>query len=384
MKAFFAKKIVKEKEIINDAYLIVDQGKIADIKKDINKNDLEIKNYEDLTIAPGFIDIHTHGALGYEPGFGDENGLWKWANFKMENGVTGFYPSTASIPLENIKKACKNVTKNKNKSNSNVLGMHMEGPFFSEGKKIGAQNPEHVLQKFPEEFKQFIKKNSDIINLLTLDPLIADAEEIVQFCNKEGIKVSAGHSEILYEDFVEINDGYSSLTHTFNGMLGLHHRNPGLAYAGCMDQNLYSEIICDGFHVIYPILDMFFKLKGFEKSILVTDSMLATGMSPGSSYEIGEMDVTVSDEGKVFKEDGSLAGSTLTINTAVKNITKNIDISLLQAVNLASRNPAKLMGIFDKKGSLAKDKDADFIILDDELNVQETYIGGDKVTPISS
>ncbi|MFW6270894.1 MAG: N-acetylglucosamine-6-phosphate deacetylase, partial [Bacillota bacterium] len=294
MKAYYADKIVTENGIQEKKYLLVEKGKIVDIKDDVEKN-IDIDYFKDCIIAPGYIDIHTHGALGYEPGYGEEKGLQDWSQFKMEQGVTGFLPSTASIPLEKLKKAVRHIEiVSENSEVTNILGMQMEGPFFSRGEKIGAQNPDYVLDEFPEDFREFMQENNDIIKYLALDPLISDAEEVVSFCVENDIKVSAAHSEILYEDFIEKKeDGYSCLTHSFNGMVGLHHRNPGLAYPACMDQDLFSEIICDGFHVIYPMLKLFFKLKGYDKAILVTDSMVATGMAPGTSYSLGDIKVTV-------------------------------------------------------------------------------------------
>lgn len=378
MISYFAQKMITEKGIIDEAYLIVDDGKITGIEKNPAKKG-DVVSFRDSIISPGFIDIHTHGALGYEPGSGSIDGLLRWSQFEFEQGVTGFLPSTPSIPFKQLKKAVQDVKEVLKKPYSNVLGMQMEGPFFKKGKKIGAQNPEYVLGDFPRKYREFIGENSDIIRYIAIDPLLDCAGEIVAYCVKQGIRVAAAHSEILYKDFLKEKNGYSCITHTFNGMVGLHHREPGLAYAGCMDKDLYAEIICDGFHVTYPMLDLFFKLKGFEKPVLITDAMLATGMPPGSSYTLGNITVTVNEEGKVVKADGGLASSTLTMDRAVRNIVNNLNIPVEKAVQMASLNPAKLLGIDDKKGSLAEGKDADFIVLNSELEVMATYIKGKNV-----
>ncbi len=379
MKAFYADKIITEKSIEKEAYLLINEGKITGIKKNIDGN-IPVSNYANHIIAPGYIDLHTHGALGYEPGYGDKKGLKKWASYKLKHGVTGFLPTTASIPLKNIKKAATQIKELAAQEKTNILGLHLEGPFYSRGKKIGVQNPKHVRSKFTDDFKELIEANSDIIRYISIDPLITDSEKIVAFCNKLNIKVAAGHSEISYLDFEKIKKGYSSITHTFNGMKGIHHRNPGLAYSACMDDNLYAEIICDGIHVINPVLKMFFRLKDHRKAVLITDTLSAAGMPSGSSYSIGDIQVKITDEGKAITNDGTLAGSTLTLEKAVVNVVHNLDISLANAIHMASLNPARLLGIDDHKGSLAKGKDADFIVLDNNLKVKETFIEGISVS----
>jgi N-acetylglucosamine-6-phosphate deacetylase len=378
MTSYYAQKIISKKGIIDEAYLIVDDGKITGIEKKPTKKG-DIVTFRDSIMAPGFIDIHTHGALGYKLGSGSTDGLLSWSQFELKKGVIGFLPSISCVSFEQLGKAVQDIQQVMEKPFSNILGMHMEGPFFKKGKKIGAQNPEYVIGNFPQKYKDFIEENSDIIRYIAIDPQHDCAEEIVAYCIKKGIRVSAAHTEILYKDFLSKKNGYSCITHTFNGMVGLHHREPGLAYAGCMDKDLYAEIICDGFHVTYPMLALFFKLKGFEKAVLITDAILATGMPPGPFYSQSNIKITVDEEGKVFKANGGLAGSTLTMDRAVWNIVNNLNIPLEKAVQMASLIPAKLLGIADKKGSLAEGKDADFIVLNTELKVIATYIKGKNV-----
>jgi N-acetylglucosamine-6-phosphate deacetylase len=378
MTSYYARKIITEEGIINNAYLLVNDGKISDIVNKAPKNE-NVVSFKDGIIAPGLIDIHTHGGLGYETGMGSVDNLIKWSRFKLKHGVTGFLPTTPSVSFEQLEKALYDIRQVINQPYSNILGMHLEGPFFKKGSKIGAQNPDYVVGDFPRKYRDFIGENSDIIRYLALDPLHDRAREIIAYCNQLNIKVAAAHSEILYRDFLKEKTGFSSITHNFNGMIGLHHREPGLAYVGCLDQALYAEIICDGFHVAYPMLELFFKLKGDDKSILVTDSMLATGMAPGSTYQLGGIEVTLNEEGKVYKSDGGLAGSTLTMDKAVRNLVNHLAIPLEKAVQMASLNPAKLLGIDKSRGSLSKGKDADFIVLDDNLEVQATFIKGKNV-----
>jgi len=382
MKAYYAREIITDDGVLKNSYMLVENDKIAGFIKDVER-DIPIINYQDMILIPGLIDIHTHGGIAYEPGYSDVQHLRKWSLYKVKHGVTGLLPSTASIPFSSIKKAVRDVKEVMHDNNTNILGIHLEGPFFSISKKIGAQNPKYLRDNFDNDFKELIYNNRTIIKYIAVDPELPVSREIAVFCKELGIKVAAGHSEISYQEFLEeIDYGYSSITHTFNGMVGLHHRQPGLSLAGCIENRLYSEIICDGFHISYPMLYLYFKLRDRNKAILITDSMAATGMTPGSSYEIGGIDVTVDENGKVFKDDGGLAGSTLTLDKAVRNIVHNLNIPLKDAVQLASLNPAKLLGISDRKGSLAAGKDADFVVLNDELNVMSTYIKGEKVYDI--
>lgn len=379
MKAYYADKIITAKAIRHKSYLMVAEGKITGIRSQID-DDIDVTSYPGKTIAPGFIDIHTHGGLGYEPGSGNIEGLKKWSQFKYKQGVTGFLATTPSVPLQTMEEAAREIREICRKPITNVLGLQLEGPFFLKGAKIGAQNPEYVVEKFPESYRNFIRKYSDIIPYLALDPLHPESREIVEFCRQQKIEVSAGHSEILYSDFLQEKEyGYSAVTHTFNGMKGLHHRQPGLAYAGCMDEDLFAEIICDGFHIIFPVLKLFFKLRGYENTVLITDSMLAAGMPAGTTYKLGGIEVTVSPEGKVFKEDGGLAGSTLTMAKAVSNLVTELKIPLVQAIKMASLNPAQLIKVDESKGSLEQGKDADFIVLNQGLEVMATYNNGEKV-----
>lgn len=376
MKAYFAKEIITEAGSLAQSYLLEDQGKITGVVQELME-DIPVVAYEEATIAPGFIDVHTHGALGYETGFGGKAALTKWAEYQIAHGVTGFLPSTASIPLEKIKKAAEDIRDLIAQPIANVLGLHMEGPFFAPGPKIGAQNSQYLRNQFDSEFREHISEYRDVIRYISVDPALETTRELVSFCNSLGIRVAAAHSEILYEDFLKRKAwGFSSITHTFNGMIGLDHRHPGLAYSACMDQDIYGEIICDGYHVSYPMLKLFFKLKGYQKSILITDSIAAMGMPPGSLHTLGGIQVNVTDDGRVTKMDGGLAGSTLSMDQAVRNLVHHLDMPLHDAIYMASTAPAQMLGIDLFKGSLRLNKDADFVVLDTDLKVIATYIKG--------
>ena len=375
MKAYFASTIVTEKDSLPDAYLLEDQGFIAGIVRE-PPSGIPVEAYKDCILAPGLIDVHTHGALGYETGFGSIEDLRRWSDFQLSHGVTGFLPTTASIPLERIRQAADDVKYLAAQPLSNIWGLQMEGPFFAPTAKIGAQNPQYVRAEFGPEYKDFISEYREVIKYIAIDPVLKTAEAIVAFCAGLGIRIAAAHSMILYQDFMKCKRwGFSAVTHTFNGMVGLDHRHPGLAYAACMDRDLYGEIICDGYHVNYSMIELFLQLKGYQRAILVTDSMGAAGMPPGS-YTLGDIHVNVSSGGKVTKADGGLAGSVLTMDQAVRNLVNHLNIPLHEAFFMASSAPAAMLGIDRFKGGVGIHKEADFIILDSDLNVMATYMKG--------
>jgi N-acetylglucosamine-6-phosphate deacetylase len=384
MKAYFAKSIITETEPIPQAYLLVDQGKIAGVVKQLDR-DIPVVSYENFIIAPGFIDIHTHGALGYETGFGEQKSLLKWAEYQISHGITNFLPSTASIPLVRIKKAVQDIRELNAQQSTNILGLHMEGPFFAPGPKIGAQNPRYLCKEFTAEFRDFIAESRDIIKYIAIDPAMETAEDIVSFCTSLEIKIAAAHSSILYAEFLKKKAwGFSAITHTFNGMGGLDHRHPGLAYSACMDQDIYAEIICDGHHVSFPMIQLLLQLKGYQHSILITDSLPAAGMPPGSSFTLGDVRLSVSPDGRVIKPDGGLAGSILTMDQGVRNLVQNLDIPLYQAVYMASTAPATMLGINQSKGSIGRNKDADFIVMDSNLKIMATFVKGQNVFQVNN
>lgn len=378
MKAYYAPEILTEHGPVADSYLLEDQGKVVGIVQEPAAG-IPVTVYDHSTIAPGLIDIHTHGALGHEAGYCGKEHLLQWAEFNLTHGVTGFLPSTASIPVARIRETARLIRELTGEAAPNILGLHMEGPFFGVGPKIGAQNPLYAGKQFTPEYRGLIAEYRNVIKYIAVDPALETAAEMVSFCNGLGIRVAAAHSDIPYAEFLKRKSwGFTAVTHTFNGMNGLDHRNPGLAYAGCMDPDLYGEIICDGHHVGFPMIKLFFKLKDYRRAVLITDSIAAAGMAPGS-YTLGGIAIDVSAAGKVTKADGGLAGSILTLDQAVRNVVRHLGVPLSEAVAMASAVPAELLGIGDSKGSLGPGKDADFIVLNPELTVTATYLKGQNV-----
>jgi N-acetylglucosamine-6-phosphate deacetylase len=333
-------------------------------------------------ISPGFIDIHIHGAYGRDIIEGEESAIETISSFIASKGTTGFLPTILTAPLEDminslysIEKYIKN--KEKEIKGAKILGINIEGPFLNKKYK-GAQREDCILLPNFEILKKLTTNN---VKLMTLAPEVEGCCEIIKYLNNMGIKISAGHTDAMSSDMEKaISLGLSHITHLFNGMRPLHHREPGIIGVALINNNISVEIIADGIHLSPYILKLVGMIKPKEKIILITDSMMATGLSDGE-YKLAEQRVFVKD-GKATLSDGTIAGSTLTLNMAVKNMVEKGGFKIEDAVFMASYSPSLLLGLEDRKGSLEIGKDADITIFDDNFNVKMTIVEGKVVFEI--
>lgn len=373
MKVIFNGKIVTENEILEDKAIVFDE-KIVDIidERELGKYEYEEKidakgNY----VLPGFIDIHIHGAGGKDVMDGSIEALEIISKTIAKKGVTGFLATTMTMGKDDILNSFDNVREamKKGMPGAKILGVHMEGPFINK-EKMGAQNPEYIMKPDYELVKDYL----DIIKIITLAP---EEDEDYRFIEKiksnSDVVLSIGHTAASYEQAIEaINKGITHATHTFNAMTPLNHRSPGVVGA-VMNSDITCELIADCIHVHPGAFNVLLKVKGSDKVILITDSMRAGCMMEGL-YELGGQEVIVKNGAARLKDGGSLAGSVLTLNIALKNIVENTNLDLPQAVKMLSLNPAKLLGLEKSKGSLSVGKDADIVIMDTSYNVKKTII----------
>ncbi len=373
MKYIANGKIILPNEILENKALVYDT-KIIDIidQKTVpkNANTLDAKGGY---VSPGLIDIHMHGYLGEDVSDGKTDGIKKIAYNIIKNGVTSWCPTTMTVSTPKINNALSAVRSLKRESEkwygAEILGVNLEGPFINPIKK-GAQTCEHIK---PLD-SQFIIDNADIISLTTVAPEmvgnITKIKNIVQNCN---VKVAIGHSNATYEEALAgINAGASHITHLFNAQTPLNHRAPGVVGAA-LNSNVSCELICDTFHIHKGLFAIISKIKK-EKLVLITDCTRAGGMKDGE-YTLGGQKITVSGL-KCLLPDGTIAGSVLKLNQAIKNMLDNTDIPIYEIVAAASLNAAKVIGVDDCKGSLQKGKDADIIITDNNFNVLKTIVKG--------
>ena len=332
---------------------------------------------EDYVIVPGFIDQHIHGAAGSDAMDGTVEDLSKIANALAKEGTTAFLATTMTQSPENISKALeavKEYVESKPTDGAEVLGVHLEGPFISKD-FAGAQPYEYIATPDVEVFKKYQDASGDNIRLVSLAPEEEGSSELIKYLKENNIVASIGHSNSKYADVEKaVKVGATNLTHTYNAMKPVHHREVGTVGSAYLFDELACECICDGIHVSGPAIKLLHKNKPNDKFILITDAMRAKHLPDGIS-ELGGQVVIVKN-GEARLENGTLAGSVLRMNNAIKNVMNFLNLPLEEVVKYASINPAKNLGIADKLGSIKVGKRADFVILDKELNVVKTVRAG--------
>lgn len=375
--------IVTPFQLLEDRIIIIEKGKIiaiTDKKEDLAllKN-VEIIEAQNKFIVPGYIDIHVHGGGGSDVMDGEYEAIKQVATTHSRFGTTAFLPTTMTMTKDKIIKSLKSIheARLKGTGTAEILGIHLEGPYINPEKK-GAQKEEDIKKVSVEEFLEFNQASGNLIRLVTIAPEMPGAIDFIRWLHQQGIIVSVGHSNATYKQVQEgIQAGLSHVTHIFNAMRGLHHREPGVVGAALSSPKLIVEMIADGIHLHPMVLKMLTQIKESEKLVLITDAMRATGFKEGT-YDLGGQEVIVT-QGQAKLKNGTLAGSVLTMDKAVKNLVTKVGISLLNAVQMASYNPAKCLGIDDKKGSLELYKDADIVILNKNLETELTMVAGKVV-----
>lgn len=364
---------VEGKGIIKTSLLVKD-GKIASFE-----NDKGMELGEDMIVVPGFIDKHIHGANHSDSMYPTQKDIKNIAETIASEGVATFLPTTMTQTKENIDKALKNIRtyiESKPKTGSFVLGIHLEGPFISKLYK-GAQVESCIVPCSVEEFKHFQEVSGNNIKEVTM-AYEENGKELANYLYQNKIIASIGHTNATSEQVIEASlNGVTSATHTYNAMKGLHHRGAGTVGGVMLCDKIYSELICDLVHVCPDAIRVLYKIKGQDRICLITDGIESKHL-PDGEYALGGQKVIV--KGKEARlEDGTLAGSTLKMNDAIRNIKDVLKISLEKAVDLATKNPALNLGIYDMKGSIALGKDADFAVIDEDLNVYMTVSNGNVI-----
>ena len=343
--------------------LLLSQGKIAAIQttSDNIPEDAEVLDLHGCSIGPGFIDLHTHGCNGFDVMDGKES-IAGMAQFLVTHGVTSFLPTTVTASIDTLESVVWSIESlERIGCGANILGINLEGPFLNP-KKRGAQSPEFCLPATRENLDRLLLIAQNHVKVITVAPDIeGGCYAVEQFANT-GIIVSVGHTEATTEVMNEaIRRGAKQVTHLFNAMPALHHRDPGVIGAGLTDNRVMVELIADGVHVHPLCLQMAVAAKGADSVVLISDSMAAAGCQDGS-YKLGSVDVFVNN-GEARLDTGQLAGSTLTLDRAVLNIAQWTNAGLSGAWQMASLNPARQLGIDSHKGKIAIGYDADLTVL---------------------
>ena len=377
MKVFSNVKVYVENKGVITTDLSFDE-KIIGFGND-QQGDIE-RLPEGAVVVPGFIDEHIHGAFGSDGMDGTVADVSAIANTLVKEGTTAFLVTTMTQSPDNICKALNAVNEyigGHSDSGAQVLGVHLEGPFIST-KHVGAQPIEYVQSPSVEAFDVYDKASGGNIRIVTLAPEVDGAKELIAYLKSKKIVTSMGHTDATFEQVEAAKEwGATNVTHTFNAQTPLHHRKAGVVGAALYDDDLVCEIICDTIHVSVPAMRLLVKCKPHDKVVLITDSMRAKWLPDGIS-ELGGQTVIVKN-GEARLENGALAGSVLKMNQAVKNMVEKVGVDFCTAVDFATANPARSLGVYDERGSIAVGKRADFTVLDDKFNVLATYVGGKKM-----
>lgn len=378
-------RIITPYRVIPKGTVLVTDGVITDVKEgDIEVTGTTEINAEGNYIAPGFIDIHIHGGGGHDFMDGSETAFLKIAETHARYGTTAMVPTTLTSKKEGLidTLALYEQANKKNINGAQFLGMHLEGPYFSMNQR-GAQDPRYIRNPDPKEYMDIIAR-TNAISRWSAAPELPGAIAFARYLRSKKILAALAHTDAIYEEVIEaFENGYTLATHLYSGMSGVTRKN-AFRYAGVIESayiidEMDVEIIADGIHLPPPLLKLVYKIKGPDRTALITDAMRGAGMPEGESV-LGNLHTGV----KVIVEDGvaklpdrsSFAGSVATADRLVRNMITMAGVPLTDAVRMMTATPARIMGTGDRKGSLIAGKDADIVIFDEDIIIRTTIVNG--------
>jgi N-acetylglucosamine-6-phosphate deacetylase len=369
-------QVVSQNSIVPSAAVLIREGKIERVESGdfpILKGEYEFIDGGGHLLVPGMIDVHIHGANGFDMMDGTEESIQEVSRKCASTGCTSFLATSVSSTIEDLIKMIRNVKSVVGKEvGAKIAGIHLEGPYLNPKRK-GMQNEKYLRHPNIKEMKEIFQEAGSLIKMVTIAPELPGGMELISFLKEQEIITAIAHSDATYDEAKQaFTAGATHVTHCFNGMRPIHHRDPGLVVAAFEEKHVSLQAIVDEIHLHPAIIRLMHRLKGSEGMVLITDALQAMGMGDGN-YVFGGHNVTVS-EGIARLEDGTLASSTVTMNQALRH-TVETGISLKDAVHMASATPADILGLIHK-GKVAAGFDADLLLLDDEFQVQWTMIDG--------
>lgn len=391
VKAIIAGTIYTPAEEIQNGVILIEGHRIAKVgpREQVKiPQGAAVIDYQDRTIVPGFIDIHIHGAVGYDLMEASPEAVAAVGKYLARHGTTSYAATTVAASLDRTLNAAKGLSEIIRASNSshvvsdNITGaqplcIHLEGPFLNI-KRRGAHPASQIQKPSTELLAKYLDAADGTVRLLTLAPELEGALTVLEFARSRGLKVGIGHSNATYEEAKSaIEAGATHAVHFFNAMRPFMHRDSGIIGAVLTDDRVSAELICDGIHVEPTAIRLLVRSKGVERLILVSDSLSGAGM-PDGNYRLGNFTVHVAG-GVCRTVEGNLAGSTIMLDAALRNLSSYTGLSYKQCLPCVTSNPAGILGLEDQKGVIAPRADADLAVLDQQFYVTQTYVRGRPV-----
>ncbi|MCL6632800.1 MAG: N-acetylglucosamine-6-phosphate deacetylase [Alicyclobacillus herbarius] len=375
-------RVVSARGIQEDAFIRVTGGIIREVGTGASPYDwaCPVIDGQGSWLLPGFIDMHVHGGNGADVMDGSVKSVERIGRFHAAHGTTAWLPTTLTASENRLMKALDAVRQASDEARliPTILGVHLEGPFIAPNRR-GAQNPEFIQAPSVAVTESLMQRAPGLVRCMTLAPERPGGLDLVRWLGQRQVLVSMGHTDAS-SDLAEaaIEAGVRRATHLFNGMRGLHHREGGPVTAALLDERVVCEVIADGQHVTWDVLKLVVKVKGPDGITLITDAMAAAGQ-PDGVYDLGGLPVEVKAGRACLAGTEQLAGSTLTMDQAVRNMAAKVGVSLPDVVRMASTTPARQLGLVDCKGDIAAGMDADFVLMDESMSVLATWVQGCEV-----
>jgi N-acetylglucosamine-6-phosphate deacetylase len=392
MLKIFNGRIITPYRTIENGTVLVSGGKILEIAQgDIDAPHAIAMDAKGQYISPGFMDIHVHGGGGYDFMDNTVEAFLKIAETHARFGTTSMLPTTLTCEKEELFKTleCYEQANQINHKGAQFLGMHLEGPYFAMNQR-GAQDPRFIRNPDPEEYEEILSRTS-VIKRWSAAPELKGALPFSRRLRSKGILVALAHTDAIYEEVLEgFENGFTLATHLYSAMSGVTRKN-AFRYAGAIEgafiiDKMDVEIIADGIHLPEPLLKLVVKIKGPGRTALITDAMRAAGMPPGDSI-LGNRErglkVIVEDGVAKLPDRSAFAGSVATADRLIRTMINMAGVTLMEAVEMMSSTPARIMGLTDSKGSLVVGKDADIVIFDENINIKTTIVNGEIVYNVS-
>ena len=381
-------QIITPHRVLNNGFIVIEGDKIVEVSdRNMEVPDAVVIDAKGNYIAPGFIDIHVHGGGGHDFMDASVEAFIKIAELHAQFGTTAMLPTTLSSTKEEMLKALRayDQANIKNIRGAQFIGMHLEGPYFAMNQR-GAQDPRYIRDPDPAEYQEILSQSSSV-RRWSAAPELKGAVEFGRYMRSKNVLPALAHTDAFYDDVVvAFENGFTLATHLYSAMSGVTRKN-AFRFAGVIESafiidEMDVEIIADGVHLPAPLLKLVYKIKGADRTALITDAMRAAGMPPGKST-LGSLtnglEVIVEDGVAKLPDRSSFAGSVATADRLVRTMVNAGEVPLTDAVKMMTSTPARILNVSDKKGSLLKGKDADIVIFDGDINIGMTMVRGEVV-----